>query len=90
MTDITGFVAALPKAELHLHIDGTFEPDLMFAIADRDGIGLPCTSVDELRAACAECPPEYVREALDVLEAVRIDHGNAALRNSELDATVTV
>ena len=53
MTDIDGFVAALPKAELHLHIEGTFEPELMFAIADRNGIGLPCASVDELRAAYA-------------------------------------
>ncbi|MCB1586722.1 MAG: adenosine deaminase [Xanthomonadales bacterium] len=39
----------LPKAELHLHIEGTFEPELMFAIAERNGIKLPYKSVQELR-----------------------------------------
>lgn len=49
--DVTAFVAALPKAELHLHIEGTLEPELMFAIAERNGVALPYASVDELRAA---------------------------------------
>ena len=52
-TDVAGFVAALPKAELHLHIEGTFEPELMFAIAERNGIRLPFASVEEVRAAYA-------------------------------------
>ncbi len=51
MTDITAFVAALPKAELHLHIEGTLEPDLMFAIAARNGVELPYSSIEELRTA---------------------------------------
>ena len=50
-TDVAGFVAALPKAELHLHVEGTFEPDLMFAIAERNGARLPWASVEEVRAA---------------------------------------
>jgi adenosine deaminase len=45
------FIAALPKAELHLHIEGTLEPELMFDIALRNGIALPHTSVDALRRA---------------------------------------
>lgn len=45
------FIAALPKAELHLHIEGTLEPELMFALAARNGITLPYASVDELRRA---------------------------------------
>ena len=48
---IAAFVAALPKAELHLHIEGTLEPELMFAIARRNGVGLPYSSVEEVRAA---------------------------------------
>ena len=44
------FIAGLPKAELHLHIEGTFEPELMFTIAARNGVELPYASVDELRA----------------------------------------
>ena len=49
--DIAGFIAALPKAELHLHIEGTLEPELMFALAERNGIRLPYASVEEVRAA---------------------------------------
>ena len=45
------FIAGLPKAELHLHIEGTFEPELMFAIAERNGIALPYASVGALKAA---------------------------------------
>ena len=52
-TDLARFVAALPKAELHLHVEGTFEPELMFAIADRNGVALPYASVEEVRAAYA-------------------------------------
>ena len=45
------FIEGLPKAELHVHIEGTFEPELMFEIADRNGIKLPYTSVEILRKA---------------------------------------
>ena len=50
-SDTAAFVAALPKAELHLHIEGTLEPELMFAIAARNSISLPYASVEEVRAA---------------------------------------
>ncbi|MCH4247401.1 MAG: adenosine deaminase [Acinetobacter populi] len=44
-------IAALPKTELHVHIEGTFEPELMFAIAQRNQVQLPYASVEELKQA---------------------------------------
>jgi adenosine deaminase len=49
--DLMTFIRALPKAELHLHIEGTLEPELMFQLARRNGRPLPRGSVEELRAA---------------------------------------
>ncbi len=45
------FITGIPKAELHLHIEGTLEPELMFKISRRNGIELKYTSVEELRRA---------------------------------------
>ena len=45
------FIAALPKAELHLHIEGTLEPELLFDLARRNDIELPFPSVESLRRA---------------------------------------
>jgi adenosine deaminase len=45
------FIAGLPKAELHLHIEGTFEPELMFQLAERNGITLPYENVAALKTA---------------------------------------
>ena len=49
--DLVAFIRGLPKAELHVHLEGTLEPELMFELADRNGIPLPFGSVDEVRAA---------------------------------------
>jgi adenine deaminase len=45
------FIKNIPKAELHIHIEGSLEPELMFALAQRNKISLPYSSVDEIRAA---------------------------------------
>ena len=49
--DTASFVRALPKAELHLHIEGTLEPEMMFDLAAHNGIDLPFANVEEVRAA---------------------------------------
>ena len=46
-------LATLPKAELHIHIEGSLEPELMFQLAHRNGVALPHANVEALRAAYA-------------------------------------
>ena len=48
---LSDYIRGLPKAELHLHIEGTLEPELMFELAQRNGIALPYASVEAARAA---------------------------------------
>jgi len=43
----------MPKAELHIHIEGSLEPELIFALAQRNGVQIPYASVEELRKAYA-------------------------------------
>jgi adenosine deaminase len=51
MSELSSFIEGMPKAELHLHIEGTLEPELKFELAARNGLELPYGSVDEMRAA---------------------------------------
>jgi adenine deaminase len=53
MTDLDRFITGLPKAELHLHIEGSLEPEMMFALATRNGVTLPYADVEAVRAAYA-------------------------------------
>ena len=49
--DLERFIERLPKAELHIHIEGSLEPELMFELARRNGLTFPFKSVDEVRKA---------------------------------------
>jgi adenosine deaminase len=49
--DIKEFISKIPKAELHLHVEGTLEPELFFELAKRNGISIPYQTVNELRNA---------------------------------------
>ncbi len=51
VADLTSFARAVPKAELHLHVEGTLEPELMFELARRNGVSLPYASVEDVRQA---------------------------------------
>ena len=50
---LPALLRSMPKAELHIHIEGSLEPELIFALAARNGVALPYASVEALRAAYA-------------------------------------
>src|SRR5205085_11216400 len=50
---LPSLLAAMPKAELHIHIEGSLEPELIFRLAQRNAVALPYASVEELRRAYA-------------------------------------
>jgi adenine deaminase len=51
--NLPSLLAAMPKAELHIHIEGSLEPELIFQLAQRNGVALPYASVEDLRRAYA-------------------------------------
>jgi adenosine deaminase len=76
MTNLGDFVRQLPKAELHVHIEGTLEPELVFELASRNGVALPYADVDALRRA-------YVFE--DLQSFLDIYYANCAVLRTEQD-----
>jgi adenosine deaminase len=53
MSDLPTFIRGIPKAELHLHIEGSLEPELMFELGRRNKVAIPFKTVEEVRAAYA-------------------------------------
>ncbi|MFM8755137.1 MAG: hypothetical protein ACKODL_10720, partial [Phenylobacterium sp.] len=51
MDATTDFIRRLPKAELHMHVEGSLEPEMMFELARRNRVALPFDSVEAVRAA---------------------------------------
>ena len=51
MTEQSDLIARLPKAELHLHIEGSFEPEMMMALGERNNVSLPYATLEEAKAA---------------------------------------
>lgn len=51
MTELDSFIAEMPKAELHIHIEGSLEPEMMLVLGRRNGVTLPYADVDAVRAA---------------------------------------
>ena len=70
------FIRGLPKAELHLHIEGSPEPELMFALAQRNKVTLPYASVDEARVAY---------DFSDLQSFLDLYNAGAAVLQTELD-----
>ena len=76
MAELDNFIDAMPKAELHVHIEGTLEPELMFELAARNGIALPYASVDAARAAY---------EFADLQGFLELFYGGAAVLRTDAD-----
>jgi len=51
MTTIQSFIQQLPKAECHLHIEGTLEPELLFELAAKNNVNIPFQTIEQARAA---------------------------------------
>ena len=51
--NVPSLLAAMPKAELHIHIEGSLEPELIFRLAQRNGVAIPYDGVEDLRRAYA-------------------------------------
>lgn len=88
------FVVGLPKAELHLHIEGSLEPELLFEMAQRNGIALPYATVDELRRAYAFSDLQsfldiyYAGAGVLITERDFYDMTMAYLRRAQADGVV--
>ena len=74
MADMKRFIEGMPKAELHVHLEGTLEAELKFELARRNGIELPYGSVEEMRAACDfDDLPSFLRVYYEGMSVLRTE-----------------
>ena len=81
MISKAAFIRSLPKAELHLHIEGTLEPEMAFSLASKHGVALPYASIESMRAAYQFSD---LKSFLDIYYA-----GASVLRDAEDFRTLT-
>jgi adenine deaminase len=92
--ELRDFIRALPKAELHLHIEGSLEPELMFELAQRNGVTLPYSSVEETRTAYAFTDLQsfldiyYAGAAVLIHEQDFYDLAKAYFQRAQIDGVV--
>ena len=91
---LPALLRAMPKAELHMHIEGSLEPELIFALAERNGVALPYANVEALRAAYAFTDLQsfldiyYAGASVLLQEEDFFDMGMAYLRRAAADNVV--
>ena len=74
---LSDYIAAMPKAELHLHLEGSIEPQTLLTLAKDNGIDLPCSSVDQVRAM------RHYRDFWQFVDVILL-HGRAIRRPQDL------
>ena len=75
---------AMPKAELHMHIEGSLEPEMIFALAQRNGVKLAYDSVEALRKAYAFTDLQSFLDICDYLEVTPQQFFDSELHNLPL------
>ena len=86
MTEMKSFIEGMPKAELHVHVEGTLEPELKFELGRRNGIELPYQSVEEMRAAYDfDDLPSFLRVYYEGMSVLRTEQDFCALTTAYLE-----